>query len=86
MPAADLLAAARELAAAVVAHAPLSVAAILDIERRTARMDPDRRDERDQVVRQLPSSHRLTGRDRRQRLLHREAPTRLDRPLTVQVS
>lgn len=37
---ADLLNAARELAAGVVANAPLSVAAILDIERRTAAMDP----------------------------------------------
>ena len=39
VPAAELLAAARELAAGVVAHAPLSVAAILDIGRRTAQMD-----------------------------------------------
>ncbi|MGB8862335.1 MAG: enoyl-CoA hydratase-related protein, partial [Ilumatobacteraceae bacterium] len=39
-PAAGLLAAARELAAGVVACAPLSVAAILDIGRRTAHMDP----------------------------------------------
>ena len=37
--AADLLAAARELAAAIVRSAPLSVAAILDIGRRTAQMD-----------------------------------------------
>jgi crotonobetainyl-CoA hydratase len=35
-----LLAAAREMAAAVIASAPLSVAAILDIGRRTAQMDP----------------------------------------------
>ena len=40
VPAADLLTAARELAAKVVANAPLSIAAILDIERRTAAMDP----------------------------------------------
>lgn len=40
VPAADLLTAARELAAGVVANAPLSVAAILDIGRRTAHMDP----------------------------------------------
>lgn len=40
VPAAELLSAARELAAGVVANAPLSVAAILDIERRTAAMDP----------------------------------------------
>lgn len=39
VPAADLLAAARELATAVVASAPLSVAAILDIGRVTAQMD-----------------------------------------------
>ena len=37
--AADLLAAARELAAAIVRSAPLSVVAILDIGRRTAQMD-----------------------------------------------
>ena len=40
VPAQELLAAAREVAAAVIASAPLSVAAILDIGRRTARMDP----------------------------------------------
>jgi crotonobetainyl-CoA hydratase len=40
VPAHDLLAAAHELAAGVVANAPLSVAAILDIGRRTAAMDP----------------------------------------------
>lgn len=39
VPAADLLTAARALAAEVAAAAPLSVAAILDIERRTAHMD-----------------------------------------------
>jgi len=39
VPAAELLNAARELAARVVANAPSSVAAILDIERRTAAMD-----------------------------------------------
>lgn len=36
----ELLPAARELAAAIVASAPLSVAAILDIGRRTAHLDP----------------------------------------------
>lgn len=36
VPQAELLSAARELAAGVVANAPLSIAAILDIERRTA--------------------------------------------------
>ena len=36
----DLLTAARQLAGAVVASAPLSVAAILDIGRRTAHTDP----------------------------------------------
>ncbi len=40
VPADGLLVAARQLAAGVVANAPLSVAAILDIERRTAAMDP----------------------------------------------
>jgi crotonobetainyl-CoA hydratase len=40
VPAQELLAAAREMAAAVIASAPLSVAAILDIGRRTAQMDP----------------------------------------------
>jgi len=39
VPAADLLATARQLAADVCWAAPLSVAAILDIERRTAHMD-----------------------------------------------
>lgn len=41
VPADDLLAAAHELAAAVAASAPLSVAALLDIERRTANMPID---------------------------------------------
>lgn len=40
VPGPDLLAAAREIAAGVVANAPLSVAAILDIGRRTAALDP----------------------------------------------
>lgn len=40
VPSADLLTAAREIAAGVVANAPLSIAAILDIGRRTAGMDP----------------------------------------------
>ena len=40
VPVADLLAAARTLAEGVRWAAPLSVAAILDIERRTAQMDP----------------------------------------------
>lgn len=40
VPGPELLAAARELAAAVCASAPLSVAAMLDIGRRTADMDP----------------------------------------------
>jgi crotonobetainyl-CoA hydratase len=40
VPGADLLDAARELAQRVTASAPLSVAAILDIGRRTAQMDP----------------------------------------------
>ena len=39
VPADSLLLAARELAAGVVANAPLSIAAILDIGRRTAAMD-----------------------------------------------
>lgn len=39
VPGAELLAAARALAAEIVASAPLSVAAILDISRRTANMD-----------------------------------------------
>ena len=39
VPADELLMAARELAAGVVANAPLSIAAILDIGRRTAAMD-----------------------------------------------
>lgn len=39
VPAADLLAAARQLATAVVASAPLSVAAILDIGRATAQLE-----------------------------------------------
>ena len=39
VPAADLMVAARELATAIVRSAPLSVAAILDIGRRTAQMD-----------------------------------------------
>ena len=40
VPAAELLTTAREIAAGVVANAPLSIAAILDIERRTAALDP----------------------------------------------
>ena len=40
VPAGELLTTAQELAAGVVANAPLSVAAILDIGRRTAAMDP----------------------------------------------
>lgn len=36
----EVLPAARELAARIVANAPLSVAAIMDIERRTALLDP----------------------------------------------
>ena len=40
VPAADLMTAARQLAADVCWAAPLSVTAILDIERRTAQMDP----------------------------------------------
>jgi crotonobetainyl-CoA hydratase len=40
VPASDLLDAARSLAHRVIASAPLSVAAILDIGRRTAHMDP----------------------------------------------
>jgi enoyl-CoA hydratase/carnithine racemase len=40
VPGAELAVAARELALAVAASAPLSVAAILDITRRTAQMDP----------------------------------------------
>lgn len=40
VPGGELLAAARELATAVCASAPLSVAAMLDIGRRTADMDP----------------------------------------------
>ena len=40
VPGAELLDAARELATAISAAAPLSVAAILDIGRRTADMDP----------------------------------------------
>ncbi|MFN8019975.1 MAG: enoyl-CoA hydratase-related protein [Acidimicrobiales bacterium] len=40
VPGAELLDAARELAARIVANAPLSVAAIMDIERRTAQLDP----------------------------------------------
>lgn len=40
VPAAELMAAARQLAADVCWAAPLSVTAILDIERRTALMDP----------------------------------------------
>lgn len=39
VPQAELLSAARDLAAGVVANAPLSVAAILDIGRRTATLD-----------------------------------------------
>lgn len=40
VPGAELLDAARELAARIVTNAPLSVAAIMDIERRTAQLDP----------------------------------------------
>lgn len=40
VPAAELLTAAHELAAGVIANAPLSIAAILDIGRRTAALDP----------------------------------------------
>ncbi len=40
VPATDLMRVARELAARVLANAPLSVTAILDIIRRTADMDP----------------------------------------------
>lgn len=40
VPSTELLSTARELAAGVVANAPLSIAAILDIERRTAASDP----------------------------------------------
>ena len=40
VPGAELLDAAHELARAVIASAPLSVAAILDIGRRTAHLDP----------------------------------------------
>ncbi len=40
VPVADLMIAARALAANIVANAPLSVAAILEIERRTAAMEP----------------------------------------------
>jgi crotonobetainyl-CoA hydratase len=40
VPSADLMTAARQLAADVCWAAPLSVTAILDIERRTAQMDP----------------------------------------------
>lgn len=40
VPGAELLAAACELAGRVVANAPLSVAAIMDIERRTAHLGP----------------------------------------------
>ena len=39
VPAAELLAVAHQLATEVVASAPLSIAAILDISRRTANMD-----------------------------------------------
>ena len=40
VPAAELLTAATELAGRIVANAPLSVAAIMDIERSTAHLDP----------------------------------------------
>lgn len=40
VPGAELLDAARELAARIVTNAPLSVAAIMDIERQTAHLDP----------------------------------------------
>jgi len=40
VPAADLMTAATELAQRIVTNAPLSVAAIMDIERQTAHLDP----------------------------------------------
>ena len=40
VPGTELLDAARDLASRIVANAPLSVAAIMDIERRTAQLDP----------------------------------------------
>ena len=40
VPGAELLDAARDLAARIVVNAPLSVAAIMDIERRTSQLDP----------------------------------------------
>jgi len=52
VPAADLMATARQLAADVCWAAPLSVTAILDIERRTAQMDPI---EAMGVIQDLPS-------------------------------
>ena len=52
VPLADLLGAARGLAAAVAASAPLSIAAVLDIGRRTAHMDDI---EAMQAIKDLPS-------------------------------
>jgi crotonobetainyl-CoA hydratase len=52
VPAAELMTAARQLAADVCWAAPLSVTAILDIERRTAQMDPI---EAMGVIQELPS-------------------------------
>ena len=52
VPLADLLGAARDLAAAVAASAPLSIAAVLDIGRRTAHMDDI---EAMQAIKDLPS-------------------------------
>ena len=55
VPGSDLLAAARELAVAVAASAPLSIAAVLDIERRTAAMTTA---EAMQAIKSLPSYRR----------------------------
>ena len=52
VPLADLLGAARDLAAAVAASAPLRIAAVLDIGRRTAHMDDI---EAMQAIKDLPS-------------------------------
>jgi crotonobetainyl-CoA hydratase len=52
VPAAELLDAARAMAAGVIASAPLSVAAILDIGRRTAHLDPI---EAMRAIKDLPS-------------------------------
>jgi enoyl-CoA hydratase/carnithine racemase len=46
---------------------------------------PHRGDERDQAVRELPHGHRFRGRRRRQPVVHREAPARLEGPLTTPV-